>query len=55
MIFSDMPLWEVLFFVIVFGIILYLIINAPVESESTKTCGPTKAISEKLIVDKSKK
>lgn len=55
MLFSDLSSWDLLFFVIAFGVILYLIINAPNDSESNKKCGPTKPFSEKVIVDKSKK
>ena len=43
MIFHDLSLWEVLFFVVAFGVILYLILNAPAEHELAKTCGPTKS------------
>lgn len=55
MLFSDMSLLEVLFFVIAFGVIFYLIINAPTDSESHKECGSSKAIPERFKIDKSKK
>jgi hypothetical protein len=55
MLFSDLSLGDILFFVIAFCVILYLIINAPNDSESHKECGSSKAISEKFKVDKSKK